>query len=330
MSKIILFDVMGNDNGVKAAIDSSLEFVNSNKDYKIHLIGDENEINKFYNGNNKNVLIIHSPNIAKKENENINVHKEDNSMNKALTLLKEGKGNAVLSSGDSGTYLMSSIMIVRRMQNVSRPAFMSIIPTIKEDKKFILLDEGANLNTTDEYLVQWAKLGAAFSRSVLKINKPDVAILNNGTEDNKGFEYHQQANKQLKSLNEENFIYKGFIESRYLLEGNVDVVVADGFSGNIALKSLEGTVLSFTKLLKAKLIKNLWRKICTLLLKSAFKEIKEHLDYRNVGAAWILGVNGIVIKAHGSSDKKAYLGALNQIKQAIDSNALEEFKKAIE
>ncbi len=329
MDKVIIFDVMGNDNGVKAGVLAAVDFVKENIEYKVILVGDQAEINK-YSGETEQIKIVHNPNIVKKSVEDImNAHKEDNSMNESLKLLKEGKGLAVLSSGDSGKYLASSIMLIKRLPGVQRPAFMSIIPTIKEDKKFLLLDEGANLTTNEDYLIQWAKLGAAFSKNVLKVSNPKVSILNIGTEDFKGMSYHQKANEILKN-SKLNFEYNGFIESRYLLEGECDVVVADGYSGNMTLKALEGTVLSFSRLMKSKIKKNLWRKLCAFMMKGAFNDLKEHLDYRNVGAAWILGVNGIVIKAHGGSDKKAYLGALNQIKIAIESNALEEFKKAIE
>ena len=329
MRKVIIFDVMGNDNGVKNGVLAALEFIKKNIQYKIILVGDQTEIKK-YCDENEQLEIVHSPNVTSSSNADlINAHKEDNSMNQALKLLKEDKGLAVLSSGDSGKYLSASIMLIKRLPNVSRPAFMSIIPTIEKNKKFLLLDEGANLNCTEDYLIQWAKLGAAFSKSVLKVENPKVSILNIGTEDYKGYEYHQKAHKLLKESNLK-FEYNGFIESRYLLNGLVDVVVADGYSGNITLKTLEGTVLSFSKLLKNKINKNLWRKLCALLLKNVFKDVKEQLDYRNVGAAWILGLNKIVIKSHGSSDRKAYIGALNQIKLAIESNALEEFKKILE
>lgn len=328
MEKIIIFDIMGNDNGIIEGIRAVQDFVKENIEYKIIIVGDKKEILKFCS-ENEQIKIYDSPNIVNKSVDDIlNSHKEDNSMNTALKLLKQGKGLAVLSSGDSGKYLASSISIIKRIENVSRPAFMSIIPTIKKDKKFILLDEGANLTVNENYLIQWAKIGVAFSKSVLKINNPKVSILNIGTEDYKGFEFHRKANEILKNNNIK-FEYSGFIETRELLEGNVDVVVADGYAGNLALKALEGTVLSFVKLMKNKINKNIWRKFCALLMKGTFKDLKEHLDYRNVGAAWILGVNGLIIKAHGSSDKKAYLGALHQIKLAIESNALEEFKKAL-
>lgn len=328
MERTIIFDVMGNDHGVKSACLAAFEFVTKNIEYKIVLVGDQKEIKKFCS-ENEQIKIFHSPKTASKDNENIlDSYKEENSMNDSLQLLKEGKGSAVLSSGDSGKYLTSAIMIIKRLPHIKRPAFMSMIPTIIPGKKFIFLDEGANLNVTEDYLVQWAKLGASFSKSVLKINSPKVSILNIGTEDYKGFEYHQKANEILKQ-SKLTFEYQGYIESRYLLNGDADVVVADGYAGNLTLKALEGTVLSFSKLLKNNIKKNFWRKMCALFMKGVFKDVKEQLDYRNVGAAWILGVNGIVIKSHGNSDEKAYLGALYQIKLAIESNALNEFKKVI-
>lgn len=330
MKKTIIFDLNGNDNGIEAGILASDKFVRQNPNYKILLVGNKKNILKLINESDS-IEIFDSPNGVNKSIDDISkIYKEDNSMNTSLKLLKENKGYAMLSSGDSGSYLISSMMILKRINNVVRPAFMSVIPTIQENKKFILLDEGANLNITSDYLVQWAKLGATFSKTILGVLKPKVGILNIGTEDYKGFDYHKEANEHLKENTNNDFDYIGFIESRNLLQGNCDVVVADGYAGNITLKALEGTVLSFSKLIKNKLTKNIWRKIKALTLKSAFKDIKEHLDYRNVGAAWIIGVNGIVIKAHGSSDVKAYLGALNQIKLAIESNALIEFKKALE
>ena len=329
MERTIIFDLNGNDNGISAGVLAAKEFTNKYPQYKILLVGDEVEIKKLID-ENEQIKICHSPYEVTKDMTNLSTcFKEDNSMNKALNLLKENQGAAVLSSGDSGKYLMSSLMILKRLPNVSRPAFMSIIPTILENKKFLLLDEGANLHTSAEHLVQWAKLGAIFSKTILKIDNPKVGIVNIGTEDYKGHEFHQEANKILKA-NKHDFDYIGFIETRKLLEGFCDVAVADGFTGNITLKTLEGTVLAFSKLIKKQLTKNGFRKLAAACLKGAFSEIKEQLDYRNVGAAWILGINGIVIKAHGSSDQKAYLGALNQIRIAIETKALDQLKQTLE
>lgn len=330
MMKTIIFDLNGNDNGIKNGIQASKRFVKDFVDFKILLVGDKNEILKYVQENEK-IQIFDSPITASKSNENLtSSFKEKNSMNDALKLLRDNKGQAVLSSGDSGKYLLSSMMILKKIPNVERPAFMSIIPTIKDNKKFLLLDEGANLNVNSDHLVQWSKLASIFSKIMLNVTLPKVGVLNIGTENYKGFEFHDEVNKKLSQKNDQDFEYIGFVESRDLLNGICDVVVADGYAGNLTLKSLEGAVLSFSKLMKNKLTKNIWRKFLAFMLKGAFKDIKEHLDYRNVGAAWILGINGIVIKAHGSSDEKAYYGALNQIRLAIESNALEEFKRALE
>ena len=329
MQKTIIFDLNGNDLGIEPGIRASEIFLANNPEYSIILLGDETAI-KQYLPNHLQIKIHHAPQAVSKSLDNFaSSFKEDNSLNTALKLLKDQQGSAVLSSADSGKYLLSAMMLLKCIPNVSRPAFMSIVPTIDPKKKFLLLDEGANLNTTSNHLVQWAHLGASFAKTVLKINQPRVGLINIGTEDYKGFPFHQEAHQELKNQTL-NFEYLGFIEPRKILEATCDVAVADGFTGNITLKTLEGTVLAFAKLLKKRLRQNWFRKLMAAALKPAFKEIKEQLDYRNVGAAWILGINGLVIKAHGSSDQKAYVGALNQIKMAIESNALAEFKKALE
>lgn len=327
--KTIIFDVMGNDNGVEAGVTAANHFVKQNIDYKILLVGDKKQILK-YTVETEKIEIYDNPLVVDKNSGDLlSSYKEENSMNTALKLLKENRGQAVLSSGDSGKYLSSATMIIKRLPNVGRPAFMSIIPTIIENKKFLLLDEGANLNVTSDYLIQWSKLAAIFSNAILKVKKPAVGIVNIGTEDNKGFKYHQEANEYLIKTKSNNFNYCGFIESRDLLDGKVDIAIADGYAGNMILKSLEGAVLSLTKLIKFKITKNIWRKIGAIILKKSFNEVKEHLDYRNVGAAWIIGLNGIIIKAHGGSDYKAYLGALNQIKLGIESNAISKLRQAL-
>lgn len=329
MMKTIIFDVMGNDNGVEAGVTAANHFVSENIDYKVLLVGDKKQILK-YTVETEKIEIFDNPLVVDKESSDLlGSYKEENSMNTALKLLKENRGQAVLSSGDSGKYLASATMIVKRLPNVGRPAFMSIIPTIIENKKFLLLDEGANLNVTSDYLIQWSKLASVFSNVILGIENPTVGIINIGTEDNKGFSYHQEANEYLKNNKNSHFEYCGFVESRELLNGKVDVAIADGYAGNMVLKSLEGAVLSLTSLIKRKITKNLKRKIGALLLKKAFSEVKEHLDYRNVGAAWIIGLNGIIIKAHGGSDYKAYLGALNQIKLGIEVDAISKLKEAL-
>ncbi|MGL5205342.1 MAG: phosphate acyltransferase PlsX [Metamycoplasmataceae bacterium] len=327
--KRIAFDVMGSDHGPAAAIIATMEFIKKYNNYSVVLVGDENIINETLIPMDR-ISVVHNQNVVSKTSSLRHASSEDNSMNTALKLLKEGLVDACMSPGDSARFLTSSIFILKRLDGVSRPAFMPIFPTIIKNKKFLMLDVGANLDINAEYLVQWAKLGQAFSKSVLKIEHPRVSILNVGTEENKGFEAHGIANKKLFELKEEGLMnYIGFVEGRDLLDGNVDVVVTDGYAGNVCLKTMEGSIINFQKLIKENLTSNIFRKICALFLKNAFQDVKEHLDYRNVGAAWVIGVEGIVIKCHGSSDHKSYNGALEQVKLALDANALEEYKKVL-
>lgn len=324
--KRIAFDVMGNDNGVAAAIEATQEFLSKNNDYEIILVGDEVEIQKYLK-NGERVSVVHSPNVSLKNSNLRQTAKEENSMNTSLDLLKKNKVHAVLSSGESGNYLASASLKLKRFESVSRPAFMPMIPQIKDNKFFLLLDAGANTEVKSEFLVQWAKISTIFYTALFNKKTPTVALLNIGTEDYKGFDYHIEANKVLKET--KNMNYVGFIEPRNILDSEIDVVVADGYAGNILLKSMEGTILSFSKLLKQKLTSSLLRKIMALFLKPAFKEVKEKFDYRNVGGAWVIGVNGVVLKAHGSSDAKAYLGAINQIKIALNNDVLLKISKAL-
>ncbi|WP_029513486.1 phosphate acyltransferase PlsX [Mycoplasmopsis primatum] len=325
----IAFDVNGNDNGPEAAVIASCAFLKLNKNYEITLIGSENEINSALSkikNKPENLKIINNPNIPSDVK---NFHKslrEDTSMNMAIDLVANGKADAVLSSGDSGTYLGCTTFKLKRLPNVSRSAFMPLMPTII-GRKFLLLDVGANIETKSEYLVEWAKIANVYARALLNTTNPRVSLINIGTEDYKGLEIVKNANEVLK--NDKFLNYRGFIEPRALLEGTTDVAIIDGYGGNLVLKSLEGAILSFKKLLKSKIMISPIRKLGYLFLKGAFKDVAETLDYRNVGAAWVIGLNGVAIKCHGSSDSKAYIGALNQVKLALENNILQAVKNAI-
>ncbi|MBZ4226864.1 phosphate acyltransferase PlsX [Mycoplasma tauri] len=325
----IAFDVNGNDNGVTAAVLASCKFLINNEDFEIILIGDKAEITKALTkvkNQPKNLKIIDNPNMPSDVK---NIHKslrENTSMNEAINLVANRKADAVLSSGDSGAYLASATFKIKRLPGINRAAFMPIMPTIV-GRKFLLLDVGANIETKSEYLVEWAKVANVYARALLNIIKPRVSIINIGTEDYKGLEAVKVANEILK--NDFTINYVGYVEPRTILEGVADVAVIDGYGGNLVLKSLEGAILSFKKLIKNKIMSKTIRKIGYLFLKGSFKDVAETLDYRNVGAAWVIGLNGVCIKSHGSSDEKAYTGALNQIKLALKKNILNSVKKEL-
>ncbi|MCA8844580.1 phosphate acyltransferase PlsX [Mycoplasmopsis bovis] len=325
----IAFDVNGNDNGVSAAVSASVQFLKDNDDYEIILVGDESSINvelKKIEGIPDFLRIVNNPNLPSDVK---NIHKslrENTSMNTAIDLVVDGKADAVISSGDSGTYLACATFKLKRLQGVSRSAFMPLMPTVV-GRKFLLLDVGANIECKSEYLVEWAKIANVYARTLLNIVNPRVSLINIGTEDYKGLEIVKEASQLLKDNKFINYI--GYTEPRYLLDGATDVAVIDGYGGNLVLKSLEGAILSFKNLLKDKIMAKPIRKFGYLFLKGAFKDVAETLDYRNVGAAWLIGLNGLSIKCHGNSDTKAYLGALNQIKLVIKNNVLEAIKKEL-
>lgn len=324
--KTIAFDIMGNDNGVQPGVEAVVSFVKKNPGYKFILVGNKKEILKYTNSSEQ-IEIRHTTKVVDKKAKARAARDGDTSMAVAVDLVKQGKADAVISSGDSGIYLSIATLTLRRLDGIKRPAFMPIFPTIINDKRFVMLDTGANLEVDGEMLEQWAVAGSVFSNKVLKVKKPKVGIVNIGTEDNKGKDFHAEAHQLLKKNKKVNYI--GFIEPRELLNGVVDVAVADGYGGNLILKTMEGTVLSLMKVIKKSLLSRVKYKLGALLAKGAFKQVGEQLDYRNVGAAWVIGLNGLAIKAHGGSDTKSFIGAFSQIKIALDNNAQQEFAKAI-
>ncbi len=325
--KTIAFDTLGNDNGPLDGLLAVQDFIASNKDYKFILVGDKSKIMQVFPVEQANVEIVDCAKEIQGELGARAARGEQNSMSIAVDLVKDKKADAVISAGNSGAYLSLATLSLKRMTGIKRPAFMPIFPTIVKGKKFILMDAGANLEVDAQIITQWALLGNAFSKTVLGVENPKVGILNVGTEDEKGFAWAREANQSLKADKDLNYV--GFIESRELLKAVVDVAIIDGYGGNLILKTMEGTALAMLSLIKQSLQSKLIYKIGALLAKNGFLVVKETLDYRNVGAAWVIGLNGLALKVHGSSDKKAYMGAFGQIKQALDKNALEQLKKAM-
>ncbi|WP_025755218.1 phosphate acyltransferase PlsX [Mycoplasmopsis cricetuli] len=313
----IAFDINGNDNGPEAAIEASKEFALSNPDIKIILIGD------IKNAKNDDFPI----NIEVKKNDKIPTDpknfkqtlRENTSMNEAIELVKNNEANCILSSGDSGSYIASLTLKIKRISSISRPAFMPVANAIN-GKKFVFLDVGANLEAKPEWLYQWGKMASDFYSVMFNDDKPRITMLNIGTENYKGLEATKQAHNLF--LNDPKINYLGFSETRDLFRGNFEVGVIDGYGGNLVLKSYEGAVFTFIDALKASIHKSFKYKIGALLMKNAFKDVMKTLDYRNVGSAWVIGVKCLALKCHGSSDKKSYLSALKQLKEALEKNVI--------
>ncbi|RMA78521.1 phosphate:acyl-[acyl carrier protein] acyltransferase [Metamycoplasma subdolum] len=329
MKKIVV-DLLNNDGGEEALIEASLKFAFENKDYFLYLVGHEELIKKINTKKVGNIQIFNSTNLIHIESSPREVLRQESSMLEAFNVLKNEDADAIISSGDSGAFTSLSFFKIERLHPEIKPAFMPVMATVNEGQKMLLLDAGANLDVTSETLINWAKIATLYYKLLIENKeKITVGLLNIGSEDYKGSLLNQETNKNFK-ISKNNFIYEGFLEPDDAIKGKVDIVVTNGISGNIFLKTMESSFLNVLKLLKGIFYKNLKNKFAALLLKKDLKKFKERYDYRNTGGAYIAGLNKVVVKAHGSSDSLAFYSALQQVKNAIEKNLTEVLKKEIE
>lgn len=244
--------------------------------------------------------------------------KRNSSMGVAFDLLKNGEGDAVVSAGNSGAILAGGTLIVKRIPNVKRAAFAPVFPN--KTGHFMLIDSGANEVCTPEYLDQFGTMGALYMKNAGFCSNPKVGLLNNGTEECKGPELYQAAYGLLKE--NEAFEFVGNVEGRGIFDGKCDVLVADGFAGNILLKTVEGTAMFMMSIMKDSLMSNTFSQILAAMLKPQLRKMKKKLDYTEEGGAVLLGVCKPVVKAHGSSNAKAFKNAIRQAANFAESGAV--------
>lgn len=322
MARKIIVDAFGGDNAPLAVIKGSADAV---KEYGVEIIlcGDKNIIKKVAEENSislDKIEILHTEEIFDMHDDPSEVikSKRNTSLAVGLDALAEGKGDAFVSAGSTGALLVGATFIVKRIKGVKRPAIAAVIPA--PDGLFLLLDSGANAECRPEMLYSFAVMGSEFMEKVMGINNPRVGLLNVGVEDTKGDTLRLETYKLLKN-SEMNFV--GNIEAREVPSGACDVLVADGFSGNVVLKLFEGLAKSFFGVLKRTFLKGFKNKIGAMLLKKDVYALKSSLDSSEVGGAPLLGVTKPVIKAHGSSDAKAIKNAIRQAFTFAESNAIE-------
>lgn len=306
----ILVDAMGGDNAPSEIIKGAVEAADL-VDATIVLIGDEKVIKKNLEeyDNKSNIEIKHAS--ERIYNEDVPTKaiktKKDSSMVVGLNMLKAKEGEVFISAGNTGALLTGALLNVGRIKGISRPALCPTLPSAKGP--FVIVDAGANANCKPEYLVQFAKMGSIYAEKTLGIKNPRVGLVNVGTEEEKGSDLAKAAHLLLK---EEKFNFVGNIEGRDLMMGNVDVAVTDGFTGNVILKTLEGFGVSVFGILKGEIEKSITRKAGALLMKPALREIKHKMDYTEYGGALLLGIDGGVIKCHGTSKAKEIKCAIKQ------------------
>ena len=255
--------------------------------------------------------------------------KKDTSMGVGLTLLKNGGGDAMVSAGSTGALLTGATLITKRIHGIRRAAMAPVIPTTTGSA--VLIDCGANAECTPEYLVQFAYLGNFYAQRVLGVAKPRVGLLNNGTEETKGPQLQREAYALLTQAGQAGILhFVGNTEAREVPLGQVDVIVCDGYAGNVLLKSIEGTAMFMGSMMKRMFQKNLLTKLGALCCKSGIDEMMAMLDYREVGGTALLGIRKPVIKAHGSSDPRAFRSAIRQAMEAARQDMTTELEQSLQ
>ena len=320
----IAVDAMGSDLGSPMVVEAVKKFKADYQDVELCVVGKQEELTEL----SSVATIIDAQEVMGMEDGALEVLRRKNtSMLKAIDLVVNKTCEGVVSAGSTGALLTGATIKLKMIPGVSRAAIMSPFPT--EDKKgVIMLDIGANNENTPEHLIQFAKMGATFIKEVYKRN-PKVYLLSNGAEEKKGSPLVKETHKLLKE-EKLDFDFCGNIEARDVLTGMADVVVADGYSGNVMLKSIEGTASMFKGLIKNAFKHSLKTKIGYLFAKPGFNELSETMDYRKYGGAMLLGINGVVVKAHGNSNAYAFYNALRLTYENIASGIVGKIEEALE
>lgn len=324
----IIVDAFGGDNAPLAVIQGCAMAVEK-LDVDITLAGDEKIIKETAEKNNislDRISIIHAESVIDIHEEPTEIIKSrsDCSMAVGLKNLHDGSGDAFVSAGSTGALVVGSTFIAKRLKGIKRPALAPIMPSDKG--YFMLMDGGANVDCRADMLVQFAVMGSAYMESVMGIKNPKVGLVNVGSEDTKGRELEIEAYKKLSSskLN-----FGGNIEAREIPDSDFDVIVTDGFTGNVILKLYEGMGTYFAHMLKGMLKKNLLSKLASLMIMDGINDFKKKMDYSEVGGAVLMGVSKPVIKAHGSSDAKAFYNAVRQAKQCVDGKVIDKITEGL-
>lgn len=325
----ILVDAMGGDNApleiIKGSIDAHNEF-----GIDIILVGQEDVIRKVSSENELNIsdfqIVNASEVIATDEDANSVLKKKpDSSMSVALKMLSNGEGDAFVSAGNSGALCVGGTLIAKRIKGIKRPGFAPVMPHFGGGC-FMLIDAGANLEARPEMLMQFAVMASAYMKSVMHVENPRVGLVNVGTEEHKGTELQHQTYELLKE-SDLNFI--GNVEGRDLPYGACDVAVCDGFTGNIVLKTFEGTAKAIMGKVKELFSKSAKNKIAAALVMKDIKNLVKEFDYNEYGGAPIMGTSKPVFKAHGSSKAKTFKNALRLTKEYVEADVINEISQAV-
>ena len=332
----IIVDAMGGDNAPQAPVEAALLAVRELK-VEIILAGNQAEIRSClgklgHSSPPQGVTILHTTQIIEMEDNPARAFRDkpDSSMTRGLEAVRDGLADAMVSAGSTGALLSGATLVVKRIRGIRRAALAPVLPNAKG--QMVLIDCGATADSTPEYLLQYAFMGSSYAKRFLDVEEPRVALLNIGTESTKGLDLHRQAYALLTKASEEGRIrFIGNLEAREALSReDADVLVTDGFTGNIFLKTVEGMALTFGKSLKAMLLAGVKTKLAAVLLKDGITELKRQFDASEVGGTALLGITKPVIKAHGSSDAKAFYSAIRQAAEVVRTGVAEDIAANVE
>lgn len=314
---------MGGDFGPPITVPAAVAMLAKNSALNLILVGDEAILKQAlasYSYDTTRLIIRHaSERVEMDESPALALRlKKDSSMRVALNLVKAGTAAACVSAGNTGALMATARFVLKTLPGVDRPAIVSLLPTYNENKNMRMLDLGANVDSSAEHLLQFAVMGSVLASSVDNVPHPKVALLNIGAEDIKGNEQVKQTAQllsQLKSIN-----YVGYVEGDDIFKGKVDVVVCDGFVGNVALKTTEGTVAFMTTLIKSALMKNIFTKLVALLVKPILKSSLKRVDPTRYNGATFIGLQGTVIKSHGGASAAGFMRAIEEAVLGAEKN----------
>lgn len=329
MEKVrIAVDANGGDDAPEIVVDGCLMALEEDKNIELILFGDEVDLKEKLSSkqyDKSRISIVDAKEVIENTESPVLAirRKKDSSIVKGLYSVKEGTTDAFVSAGSTGAVLAGGTLIVGRIKGIERPALGSLIPTA--DGITLLMDCGANVDSKPNFLYQFAQMGSVYFAAVMNKENPTVGLINNGTEAKKGNQLLKDAYELLSQDKNLNFI--GNIEGRDIAQGKADVIIADGFVGNVVLKHTEGLAMALIEMIKEGITSTWYSKIGALLIKGPLKKTLKKLDYTEYGGAPLLGLKGLIVKAHGSSNAKAFKNAILQCKTFSDEKVNDKIKQ---
>lgn len=329
----IAIDAMGGDHGPPVTVPAALAVLAKHPSLHLILVGDEKILSSALHSHtydtarlsiqhaSQQVEMDEPPSLALR-------NKKDSSMRVAINQVKEGKAQACVSAGNTGALMATARFVLKTLPGIDRPAIISTFPTLSPNKNLRMLDLGANVDSSPEALVQFAIMGSVLASAVDNIKDPKIYLLNIGEEEIKG---NEQVKKTAQLLSQSNIInYAGFIEGDVMHKGEADIVVCDGFVGNVALKTTEGVALFIMTLIKEAFMRNAWTKLIGLITKPILKSFTKRIDPARYNGATFIGLKGTVIKSHGGADARAFAHAIEEAIVGVEKNVPERIQHEVE